>query len=143
MPAASNARISECCEDTSRVYASQVEEEFIQTAIDLNAAIILDGVYLISETGAFRIRSHDLFGPLPDVLVPEYADPCYTLGHVRHAVCKLAAIVHIHHELAGMKSAVPLRRTMVVPGSAAVSSTEIDALLEGYRRLRKQMIEIR
>ena len=42
----------------------KIEKEFVQVAIDLKDVIVLDGVDLLHDQQRYRIRSHDLYGPL-------------------------------------------------------------------------------
>jgi hypothetical protein len=58
---------------TQRLHVAVVEKAFVQVAIDLHAIIVLDGIDSL-PSGGFRIRSHDLSGPLPDVIVQDTGD---------------------------------------------------------------------
>ena len=51
------------------LHVCEVEKAFVQVAIDLHAIIVLDGVDQLKSPPGYRIRSHDLHGPLPDVVV--------------------------------------------------------------------------
>jgi len=130
------------------VYTSEVEKVFVQTAVDLKAVIILDGIDPLTQYGGFRFRSHDMHGPLPDLFVNEAGDPLITLRNVRHATCKLAAIVHIRDEIARLLPGLqfPPGSLMRAKGGVGMklqsdgTSAEVDLLLEQYRALRSWII---
>ena len=57
-----------------RLRVAEVEKAFVQVAIDVHEIIVLDGIGELEDPPGFRIRSHDLYGPLPDVLVEDTGD---------------------------------------------------------------------
>jgi len=47
---------------------------FVQVAIDLKEILVLDGIDQLSDPPGFRIRSHDRYGPLSDILIKDTGD---------------------------------------------------------------------
>ena len=108
------------------IYTTEIAKAFVQTTVDLETRIFLDGIDSASQ--GYRIRCHDRHGVLPEVMIPEEEDTCTTLENVRHSACKLAAIAKIRDEIA-------LTRPNVNFG-AEVTRREVDSILDGYRKLR-------
>src|SRR5438552_14838760 len=59
--------------------SSEIEKEFLLAAIHLKQIVVLDGIERVGEPPGFRIRSHDLHGPLPEVVVRDTG--CRFLPH--------------------------------------------------------------
>ena len=80
------------CWPVQRLHVTEVEKAFVQVAIDLHAIIVLDGIDQLKSPSGFRIRSHDLHGPLPDIVVtiPETAIACFE--QIEREVAKIYAI---------------------------------------------------
>jgi hypothetical protein len=108
------------------IYMTEIAKAFVQTTLDLETRIFLDGIDPALQ--GFRIRCHDRYGILPEVMVPEEEDSCTTLQNVRSSACKLAAIARIRDEIARTRPNVNF-------GSEA-TRREVDSILDGYRTLR-------
>ncbi len=63
---------------------------------------VLDGVEQVSDTPGFRIRSHDLHGPLPDSVIANTGERLEVLDRVSFAAAKLLAMVHSRQEIERM-----------------------------------------
>jgi hypothetical protein len=50
-----------------RLRISKIEKVFTQFAMDWKEILVLDGIDKLEDPIGFRIRSHDLYGPLPDI----------------------------------------------------------------------------
>ena len=127
---------------------TEVERAFVQTSIDLNVAVTMDGIDSLVNQRKFRIHCHDLYGDLPDLLVAEGSDSYLTMKNVRHAACKIMAITHMRSEISRL---LPEPRLLprVIKGKAAIggmkieselSLAEVDTLLEGYRHLTRRVV---
>ena len=81
------------------LHRHEIEQAFVQTNMDLDTIVILDGIDLFPGQSGFRIRSHDLHGLLPNLWIEEENDPHFALAQVRRAACRLAAIAYIREEL--------------------------------------------
>lgn len=77
---------------------AEVETLFIGVTTALRVIIILDGVDRLPE--GYRIRSHDFYGPLPDIEI----DSTHNVEHVLDRIClstaRLEATVRFRRELA-------------------------------------------
>jgi hypothetical protein len=128
------------------LHTAEIEREFIQTAVDLKTVVVLDGVDVIPGRRGFRIRSHDLFGSLPTITVIERADSQATRRNLRHEACKVMAIVHIRGELSRLLPGLKFQSGESAAGDDRPElelepnemAADVDALLAGYRSLRKQ-----
>ena len=80
--------------------ASEIEKEFLLAAIHLKQIVVLDEIELVAEPRGFRIRSHDLHGPLPEVFVRDTGDRTAILEKVSTEAAKLNAIARHREELA-------------------------------------------
>ena len=80
--------------------SSEIEKEFLLAAIHLEQIIVLDAIDLVTEPPGFRIRSHDLHGPLPEVVVRDTGDRTAILDDISTEAAKLNAIARHREELA-------------------------------------------
>ncbi len=83
-----------------RLMVSEVEEAFVRVAVDLKEIIVLDGVEGIDSPPGFRIRSHDLYGLLPDVAIEDTGDRYPVLDRIIREAANLIAMARIRQELA-------------------------------------------
>jgi hypothetical protein len=81
---------------------SEVEKAFVQVAIDLKEILVLDGIDQHIDPRGFRIRAHDIFGPLPDIIIKDTGDRYPVLERISNEAAKLIAIVRIRNDLAGI-----------------------------------------
>jgi hypothetical protein len=80
----------------------EIENSFVQVAMDLKEILVLDGMDLRPDPPGFRIRYNDLYGPLPNILVDDTGDRLAVLDKIQNEAAKLTAIVRIRQDLAGM-----------------------------------------
>jgi hypothetical protein len=80
----------------------EIEKVFVQVAIDLKEILVLDGIDQLSDPSRFRIRSNDLFGPLPEIIIQGTGDRDPVLDKIQNEAAKLIAIVRVRKDLAGM-----------------------------------------
>ena len=76
-----------------------IEKTFTDCIIDLKQVIILDGVDILADSSGFRIRSHDLYGPLPEILVKDSGDTYSDKDRLGNQACKLVAIVGLRDQM--------------------------------------------
>ena len=76
-----------------RVRVAEVEKAFIQVLIDLHEIIVMDGIDELEDPPGFRIRSHDFYGPLPDILTEDTKDRYPVLDEIQREAAKLYAMV--------------------------------------------------
>jgi|WetSurMetagenome_2_1015567.scaffolds.fasta_scaffold714120_1 hypothetical protein len=80
----------------------EIEKAFVQVAIDVKEILVLDGIDQLSNPPGFRIRFHDLYGVLPEILVQNTGDRVSTIDRIQNEAAKLTAIIHIRQDIAGM-----------------------------------------
>ncbi len=76
-----------------RLRPQDVEKVFTQAVIDLKEILVLGGIDQIPHPPGFRIRCHDLYGPLPDAVVADKGERVEILDKVSIEAAKLLAIV--------------------------------------------------
>src|SRR5438876_11442044 len=82
--------------------ASEIEKEFLLAAVHLKQIVVLDEIERVAEPPGFRIRSHDLHGPLPEIVVSDKGDRLAILDDVSREAAKLNAVARHREELAAM-----------------------------------------
>jgi hypothetical protein len=70
--------------------------------MDWKEILVLDGIDKLEDPIGFRIRSHDLYGPLPDIVIEDTCDRYPVLGSITFETAKLIAIVRNRHDLRGI-----------------------------------------
>jgi hypothetical protein len=85
-----------------RLGVSEVERVFVQCAVDLREILILDGIDVIDDPSGFRIRCHDLYGPLPDVAIEDTGDRYPVLDRIIREAATRVAMARIRKALADM-----------------------------------------
>jgi hypothetical protein len=81
---------------------SEIEKVFVQVPTDLHEILVLDDIDAPPDLPGFRIRSHDLHGPIPDILIHDTGDRYPVLDRIQNEAAKLIAIVRVRQELTGM-----------------------------------------
>jgi hypothetical protein len=85
-----------------RLRNPEIEKTFIQVTIDPKRILALDGIDQLDDLPGFRIRSHDLFGPLPEILIKDTGDRYPVLDTIVREAAKLWAIVRVRDDLAAI-----------------------------------------
>jgi hypothetical protein len=108
----------------------EVERAFMQVVIDLKEILVLDGIDVLDSPSGFRIRCHDLYGPLPDTVIEDTGDRYTVLDSVIREAAKRIAMARIRQELMG-----------VLPGSEFLPPTSTDGgVLVGIRTKGKTIL---
>ena len=69
-------------------------------AVELKEIVALDGIELLTEQSSIKVRSHDLHGPLPEVVVPlDAADRLGAFDRLGREAVKLCTISRLRREL--------------------------------------------
>ncbi len=83
-----------------RLNRREFERQFSLPAVELKEIIALDAIDLLPEQSSIRVRSHDLHGPLPEILIQvEAADRLGTLDRLGREAAKLWAISRLRRGL--------------------------------------------
>jgi hypothetical protein len=78
---------------------AEVEKTFVQVVIDLKEILVLDRIDTFEDPYGFRILSHDLYGPLPEILITDTGDRYPVLDRIANEAAKLYAIVRVRKDL--------------------------------------------
>jgi len=78
----------------------EIENVFVQITIDLHRILVLDGIDQIGS--GFRVRSHDLGGPLPKIQIKDTGDRYAVLDEIQREPAKLCATVRAGKDLAAV-----------------------------------------
>ncbi len=60
---------------------------------------MLDGINILNDNSGFRVRSHDLYGSLPDIVMEDSGDTIVDKDRISTAACKLYAIVKLRDQM--------------------------------------------
>ncbi len=117
---------------TSRSVRPHIEKVFTDCVLDLKEVVVLDGIDILSD--GFRIRSHDLHGPLPEIVIKDSGDPFMDKDRLANAACKLISIVGLRAEM-----------IRIVPGARFLPPTTMDgkAIVGMMKRRETWMAEVR
>ena len=67
--------------------------------IDLKEIVVLDGIDILPDDCGFRVRSHDLHGQLPEIVIRDSANKFQDKERLNVAACKLIAIVKVRQRM--------------------------------------------
>ena len=85
---------------TQLLHPSEIEKAFVEVMIDLHAIVVFDSVDALPKS--WRIRSHDLYGPLPSIEIGNKDDPSAVLERIGREACKLYAISRLRERISEM-----------------------------------------
>jgi hypothetical protein len=78
----------------------ELERQFALPAVELKEIVALDALELLPEQSSIIVRSHDLYGPLPEVIVSVNAtDRLGALDGLGSEAVKLCTISRLRREL--------------------------------------------
>ncbi len=114
--------------DYARLRVPQIEKIFIETVFDLKQILVLDGIDF-RDTG-FCVRCHDLYGPLPEIVVADSGNTFRDKDWLSNEVCKITAIARIRERICRF-----------LPGGKFLPPTRLDAqVIVGFRASPKTWI---
>ncbi len=133
-----------------RLTPEKIEKEFVQVAIDLKDVIVLDGVDQLPGN-RFRIRSHDLYGPLPAIEIEDDRDRLKVVDDIHREAAKLSAIHGLRKELVEMFEDARFLEPTLMNQTAVVgisygngkytTMAEGTSFLDAYHKLREKVID--
>ena len=56
------------------LHSATIEKTFTDAVMDLKEVVVMDGIDILPDNSGFRIRCHDLYGPLPEIVVKDSGD---------------------------------------------------------------------
>jgi hypothetical protein len=80
-----------------RLRFAEIERTFVQTALDLHRILVLDGIDILPD--GFRVRSHDLYGQLPEIAIENSGNTFQDKEALGREACKLLAIVKLRDRM--------------------------------------------
>jgi hypothetical protein len=90
-----------------------IEKVFTECVMDIKQILVLDGIDILP--GRFRVRSHDLHGQLPEIIVKNSGDTFQDKNKLGRETCKLLAIAGLRDQIVTW-----------LPGSRFLPPTSID-----------------
>jgi hypothetical protein len=126
--------------------AASIEKVFTDCAMDWKQILVLDGIDILPN--GFRIRSHDLHGPLPEIAMKNGGDIFRDKNALGDEVCKLIAIVRLRDEMVRFLPGCEFLPPTSADGKAIVGLQakpltwlgEGDDFLAAYHDLRRQVV---
>lgn len=82
--------------------ALEIEKEFLLAAVHLKRVVVLDRIERTTDPLGFRIRSHDLYGDLPEIFISDNGDRTFILQEIAHEAVKTCAIAGHRADLASL-----------------------------------------
>lgn len=130
------------------LHPATIERTFTNCIVDLKEVIILDGIDILPDQSGFRIRSHDLHGPLPEIVVKDSGDTFQDKDRLGNRACWLAAIVRLRNEMARFLPGCKLLPSKSMDGKAIAGLKvgprtwleEGEDFLEAYHELHRQVV---
>lgn len=103
-----------------------IEKVFTDCLMDLGHVIVPDGIDILPDKSCFRVRSHDLHGPLPEIVIEDSGNTFADKERLGTEACKLIAIVRLRDQM-----------TRWLPGGKfLLPTTAGNHPPPGYRRLQ-------
>jgi hypothetical protein len=81
------------------LYPATIEKTFTDSVMDLQEVIVLDGIDILPDSTGFRVRCHDLHGPLPEIVVRDSGDTFQDKDRLGREACKLVAIAMLRDQM--------------------------------------------
>lgn len=79
--------------------SATIEKTFTDCVMDLKEIIVLDGIDILPDNSGFRVQSHDLHGPLPEMVIKESGDTFQDKDRLGNQACKLVAMVRLRDQM--------------------------------------------
>ena len=76
-----------------------IKKAFTDCVMDFKEVIVLDGIDILPDKTGFRVRSHDLHGPLPEIVAKDSGDTFADKARLGREACKLVAIVRLRDQI--------------------------------------------
>ena len=130
------------------IHVEEIVKAFSQAVVDLHCVIVIDGIDLVPSGNGYRIRSHDLHGPLPELIICEAETRMEVLDRVQNRACWLYAITSIRKDLKRYLPGCKLLPGTTIEGKAVVGLKagpltfleEGEDFLAAYHELYKRVI---
>ncbi len=125
-----------------------IEKTFTDAVMDLQEVIVLDGIDILTDNSGFRVRSHDLHGPLPEIVIEDSGDTFPDKDRLGNQACKHLAIVRLRDQMTRWLPGGKCLPPTTVGDNATVGFklgrkawlAEGEDFLAAYKELHKQVI---
>ncbi len=125
-----------------------IEKTFTDALMDLKEVIVLDGIDILNDNSGFRVRSHDLYGPLPEIVMEDSGDTFLDKDWLGREACKLVAIVRLRDQMRRWMRGGKFLPPTKVGEQASVGFkvgprtwlAEGEDLLAAYHKLHRQVV---
>jgi len=115
--------------------------------MDLKEVIVLDGIDILPDNSGFQVRSHDLYGPLPEIRIMDSSDIFLDKDRLGNQACKLVAIARLRDQMARFLPGCKLLPPTSIGGRAIAGLkvgprswlAEGDDYLAAYHRLYEKV----
>ena len=132
--------------DYSKLQSPEIERIFFQTVLDLKQILVLDRIDFLPQ--GYRMHCHDLYGPLPEILINHSGDTFLDKERLGYQVCKLTAIAKLRESmrrcLPGGKFLLPTRMdSRVIVGfrvGPKACLAEGDDFIQAYQNLHEEIV---
>jgi hypothetical protein len=81
------------------LHPATIEKTFTDAVMDLKEVVVLDGIDILPDNSGCRVRSHDLHGQLPEIVVKDCGDTFLDKDQLGNQACKLVAIVRLRGQM--------------------------------------------
>jgi len=78
----------------------EIEKTFMQVVYDLDRILVFDSIEMLETQ--FRILSHDIYGPLPQIMIEDTQDRYPVLEQIALKTAQLCAIVGMRSDIVRM-----------------------------------------
>jgi hypothetical protein len=85
---------------TPTVRPQTIRQAFSNVVAGRRKNLILDSIDPFPALPGFRIRSHDPYGPLPEIVIKDTGDRDLVLNAIKQEAAKLCAVVWIRDDIA-------------------------------------------
>jgi hypothetical protein len=85
---------------TLSVQPRTIRQTFSNVVAGRRKNLILDDIDLLPNIPGFRIRSHDPYGPLPEILIKDTGESEPVLNSIKREAARLCAVVWIREDIA-------------------------------------------
>jgi hypothetical protein len=111
----------------------QIEKVFNECVEDLNRILVFDGVDILAD--GFRVRSHDLYGQLPEIVMQNSGDTFWDKDRLGNEVCKLVTIVKLRDQIVAWLPRGEFLAPASIDGKAIAGKAEdMDCRGQGFHR---------
>ncbi len=123
-----------------------IEKVFTECVMCLGEVVVLDGTDILPDS--FRVRCHDLHGPLPEIGIKDSGDTFLDKDRLANAACKLISIVRLRGDMVCFMAGGRFLPPTTLDGTAVVGMikgretwmADGKGFFEAYHRLHDKVL---